>query len=259
MKLSFDDIGNGNPIILIHAFPLSGKMWKTQAKLLADHGFRVILPDLPGFGENLSSIFYSIEEMAAQIAEMFEILNIKKAICGGLSMGGYVLFNLLRLIPEKLSGLVFCDTTFLADTDEKRNSRFELISKINHRGSSVLVENMLPNLISDNTKQNNPALINELKNVFSKVNPLSAMHALRSMADRKDSSDIIGQVSVPTLLMFGEFDKVTNLENARMLHQIIPGSELVILENAGHLSNLEQPPKFNDALLNFCSRVDFNA
>src|SRR5204863_146771 len=138
---------------------------------------------LPGFGKSNSfSEPYSIEEMAAQIAEIFELLHIREAIVVGLSMGGYVLFNLLRLIPEKLSRLIFSDTTFLADTEEKRNSRFELISKINDQGSAVLVENMLPNLISDDTKINNPELTNQLKVIFSKVNPASAINALRSMA-----------------------------------------------------------------------------
>src|SRR5215213_2221604 len=92
MKFSFEEIGSGKPIVFIHAFPLSGKMWKSQAELLAKTGFRVILPDLPGFGENKQlSHRFSIEEMASQISQLLESLNIRKAIIGGLSMGGYVL------------------------------------------------------------------------------------------------------------------------------------------------------------------------
>ncbi len=258
MKLYFDDIGKGKTIVLIHAFPLSRKMWQAQAELLAIQGFRVILPDLPGFGKTDTAKHFSIREMAKQIAELIESLTIEKAIIGGLSMGGYVSFELFRLIPEKFSALILCDTTQLADTVEKRNSRFELILKIEKQGSDALIENMLPNLVSEDTKQNNPELMTELKRIFTNIDPISVINALRSMAERNDSSELVNQISVPTLLVFGEFDKVTNLENARMLNQSISESELVIIEKAGHFSNLEQPEQFNQTLLNFCNRIEFN-
>lgn len=253
----YDDLGKGDPVVLIHAFPLSRKMWKSQAALLAKNGFRVILPDLPGFGENDPAPKYSIREMAKQIAELLDSLQIDKAIIGGLSMGGYVSFELFRLIPEKFSALILCDTTYLADSEEKRISRFILISKIEDQGSGALTENMLPLLTSDQTKLNNPLLTAELEEIFSKINPESAINALRSMAERNDSSDVLRQISIPTLLIFGEFDKVTNLDNARKMNQSITDSELVVLENAGHYSNLEQPEQFNEALLNFCDRIEF--
>lgn len=257
MNLHFEDIGEGKPVVLIHAFPLSKKMWKAQVNLLVNNGFRVVLPDLPGFGEDNYSEAFSIEEMADKLAELLKSLNIEKAIIGGLSMGGYVLFNLFRLSPEIFSALVLCDTTYLADSEEKRNSRFELISKIENQGSRALIENMLPNLISEDTKENNPALVAKLEKDFLEVKPISAVNALRSMAERRDSSDIVSRISVPALLVFGEFDKVTNLENARKMNQLIPDSELFVIENAGHYSNLEQPEQFNKAFLNFCRRIEF--
>ena len=81
MKLPFKDFGKGTPVMLIHAFPLSGNMWKAQAQMLAENGFRVILPDLPGFGENTNNLhLFSISEMAIQISELLDFLNIKKSI-----------------------------------------------------------------------------------------------------------------------------------------------------------------------------------
>lgn len=254
--MPFDDFGSGNPVLLIHAFPLSRTMWNEQAELLASSGFRVILPDLPGFGEN-NSVLTSFTDIAGQIIDLLEFLGINRAVIGGLSMGGYVAFNLFHLSPEKFSGLILCDTTHRADTDEKRKSRFELISKIEKHGSAALIENLLPNLISDHTKENNPLLLSSLEETFSQVNLESAVNALRAMAERRDNSDIIGKIKVPTLLIFGESDKITNLESAREMNSLIPGSELKIIENAGHYSNLEQPSEFNDALLSFCQRTEF--
>ena len=258
MKLPFKDIGNGNPVILIHAFPLSSKMWESQAELLVRNGYRVILPDLPGFGENNDfTRCYSIAEMASKISELVDSLNITQPVIGGLSMGGYVLFELIRIAPDKFSGLILCDTTFSADTEEKRLSRFDLISKIENQGSSALIENMLPNLVSDYTKQNNPRLLEELKELFLTVEPSAAMNALRSMAERNDNSEILDKINFPVLLIFGEFDKVTNLENGRKMNELIPVSELAIIKKAGHYSNLEQPEQFNQKLLDFISRIKF--
>jgi len=258
MKTTFTQIGDGNPLVLIHGFPLSSEMWREQAELLAENGFRVILHDLPGFGGNTSiEQRFSLAEMAAQIDETLDSLRIEKAIIGGLSMGGYVLFEFFRRAPEKFSALILCDTTHLADTDEKRASRYDLISKIEAQGAEALFENMLPNLISDQTKQNNPSLAAELREIFLNVNPDSAVNALQSMAERRDSSDLLEQIDAPTLLIFGEFDKVTNLDNARQLNREIKHSELSIINDAGHYANLEQPAQFNRALLDFCRRIEF--
>ncbi|HEY8560570.1 MAG TPA: alpha/beta hydrolase [Pyrinomonadaceae bacterium] len=258
MQISFTEIGNGKPVVLLHAFPLSGKMWQSQAEMLARNGFRVILPDFPGFGENFNcSKRFSLEETALQISRLIDSLKIEKAIVGGLSMGGYVLFDLIRLAPEKISALIFCDTTFNADTEEKRNARFELISKIERDGSRALVENMLCNLISDYTRQNNQNLVEELRKTFLEVSPVSAVNALRSMAERIDNAAAVEHISVPALLLFGEFDRITNLDNARNLEALIPNSQLIIIENAGHYSNLEQPARFNEPLLNFCNQIKY--
>ena len=216
MKLYFEQTGSsGKTIVLLHGFPLSGKMWKPQIEALTEAGFSVITPDLRGFGEshNFADI-NSMEDLAKDIAELLDSLKIEKAVFGGLSMGGYVLFNFLRLYPEKVGTLIFCDTNFAADSEEKRLGRFELIEKIEKDGVQALIDNMLPNLTGEFTKQNNPNLIIDLEHIFSEVQPKAAIAALRGMAERKDHSEILSKIDVPTALIFGEEDKVTNLETA---------------------------------------------
>ena len=110
---------------------------------------------------------------------------------------------------------------------------------------------MLPNLISDHTKDNNGTLVTELNKDFSKCDPGSASAALRGMAARIDHSHLLSQIDVPTLLVFGEHDKVTNMENAERMEKMIPNSKLAIVENAGHYSNLENPSGFNSSLCSF--------
>lgn len=257
MKTPFQESGGGKPVVLLHAFPLSRKMWQPQIDALGAAGFHVILPDLRGFGENHNfADINSMEDLAKDISDLLETLKIESAVIGGLSMGGYVTFNLYRLFPEKFAGLLLFDTNAAADSEEKRESRFDLIDEIEKSGAQALIDGMLPNLICDWTKENNPDLVEKLKAMFAQVNPRAAIAALRGMAERKDHMNLLKDIDVPTLMIFGEHDKITNLEIAEKMKSAIPGAALAKIKNAGHYSNLEQPEAFNDALISFVKLVD---
>ena len=257
MKIAFEEHGKGDPIILLHAFPLSRQMWKQQFEPLIQADYRVIAPDLRGFGEssNFSDI-NSMEAMAQDVAELMDNLNIEKAVIGGLSLGGYVAFNFFRLFPLKVAALLLCDTDSAADTDEKRASRIDMIEKIEDRGSEVLVEDMLPKLVSDDTKSNNNELMNALEQMFAGADRQALIGALRGMAERESHDELLKSIAVPTFLIFGEEDSITDLEVAGSLKDRIPASGLFIIKNAGHYSNLEQPEQFNAAVLDFLKAVE---
>ncbi len=240
---------------MLHAFPLSRRMWEPQKEVIASAGVRLILPDLRGFGEtNISADTNTMEEMARDVAELLDDLGIEKAIIGGLSMGGYVTFALFRMKPEIFSGLILCDTTAAADTEEKRENRFKLIEKIEDGGPQALIENMLPVLVGEDTKENNRELVAELERSFSDTEPQAAIAALRGMAERKDSTDLLSEIDIPTLFVFGEDDALTDLGIGQKMHSQVKGSHLSVIRNAGHYSNLEQPEQFNKALISFIEK-----
>lgn len=256
MTPPYEEHGTGKPVVLLHAFPLSRNMWLGNVKALTEAGFRVILPDLPGFGENESlADINSMETMAKDVEGLLDKLHIERAAIGGLSMGGYVTLELYRMFPERFASVLLFDTTSVADTDEKRQKRFEVIEKIKVDGSKALVETFLPNLTGDFTKAHNTALIRDLEDRILSVRPKAACSALRGMADRRDSTSLLGKIGVPTCLIFGEEDKLTDLQAAANLKRSIPGAELTVVPNAGHLSNLEQPEQFDLALVDFLKRV----
>lgn len=260
MKLPYTTYGSGLDVILLHAFPLSSIMWEPNIKTLLNIGCRVITPDLRGFGKNnYSAEKHSLGDLARDIADLLDFLEIEKAIIGGLSMGGYVLFNFYKIYPERVSALILCDTTFAADTDEKRTSRFKLIEQIKKNGSQALVENVLPDLISYDTKINNKSLVDYLKKEFLKVNPGSAVAALHGMAERIDHTNVLNKINIPTLLIFGEDDRVTNLETAKIMNQKIKDSRLKIIRQAGHYSNLENPEAFNYAVSEFIREFEIKS
>ena len=256
MKIAFEEHGSGKPIVLLHAFPLSRRMWTPQIDALTANNFRVILPDLRGFGEshNFSDI-NSIKDMAEDIVELLVNLKIERALFCGLSMGGYVLFEILSRVPEKFAAIILADTTQSADTNEKRDTRFDLIEKIEKNGAQTLIEDMLPTYLSGFTKQNKPELIKTLEKMFGETNPQGAIAALRGMAERADFSDALQNISLPALLIFGEDDKIADAAVAENLQKLIFKSQLFTIKNAGHYSNLEQPEEFNRILLDFAKTV----
>lgn len=256
MKLNFEQYGNGKPIVFLHAFPFSGQMWRRQSQELASSGWRVVLPDLPGFGKSpISAEISGIDAMARAVNELLNALEIERAAIAGLSMGGYAALNFFKFYPEKVSALILADTTAQADSEEKRKSRYEMIEKIAEQGSEILVSEMLPKMISQNTKDNNPALVREIAEMIANAEPQAMIAALKGMAGRDDFSDILAEIDVSTQLIFGEEDKITDLAAAEHLKTGIKNSKLAVIPSAGHLSNLENPTKFNQILLAFLSDI----
>jgi 3-oxoadipate enol-lactonase len=252
MRLTFAEFGQGRPVVLLHAFPLSRQMWEPQITTLAEAGCRVILPDFPGFGETpLLNETSTMEDLAAGVVEILDHLKIDKAVIGGLSMGGYVTLNLYRLFPERFAAMILADTSSFADTEEKRQGRLKLIGEIESDGMQAVVDAMLPNLVGETTKADNPQLVEKLAETFRQTNPQAAIAALRGMAARRDHTERLKEISVPALLIFGAEDKVTNLDGARKLEAEIPDAALFIIEKAGHYSNQEAAEKFNEYLSGF--------
>ncbi|GIU81135.1 MAG: alpha/beta fold hydrolase [Acidobacteria bacterium] len=253
--LYFEKLGTDskNVCVFLHAFPLDREMWQPQVEALKEK-MQVILIDLPGFGKSLPIKNLSMEFMASEVIRTLDSLKIEKAIFVGLSMGGYVIFNLYRLFPQRVSAMVLCDTTPASDSEERKSMRFELIEQIKSQGVEVLAQQMLPNLVSKHTALNNTLLMEWLRQKFLNVNPEAAVSALKAMADRKDHTEWISNINVPTLLIFGEEDKVTNIEMAEKMNSVIANSSLVRIANAGHYSNLENPEGFNSALIGFIER-----
>lgn len=250
MQLNFQKHGQGKPIFLLHGFPLDSKMWEENILNLIAKNFQVILPDLEFEDDN-----DSLSNTAEALASLLSSLKIDKAIIGGLSMGGYVCFNLYRLHPELFAGLILCDTDSSSDSIEKRNFRFDLIDKISQRGNQAVVDSMLNNLFSNDTKINRPSIVNKVKSWMLQSNVSNNISALKAMADRMDHDHILDTINIPTKIIFGAEDKITNLEIAEKLRRKIKNSELSIIPNAGHFSNLEQFALFNECLFDFVCKV----
>ena len=239
--LAFKKEGKGTPVVLLHAFPLSSRMWRSDIQALSPVA-QVIAPDLPGFGGSAGESSASIAEMARAVAGLLDHLNVREPVfLAGLSMGGYVAFEFLRQFPKRLRGLALLSTRAVADTPETKEKRFKGIEAIQTLGLEAYGKKMLPNLLGETTRQNKPEVVSEVMEMILSNRPEGPMNALKAMAERRDSTDLLSSISFPVVVGAGEEDTLIKPEDARALHAGIPGAQLHVLPQCGHLFNLEQP------------------
>jgi pimeloyl-ACP methyl ester carboxylesterase len=258
-RLHYLDAGSGSPpVVLLHAFPLHSGMWDSQVAALAPH-WRVVAPDLPGFGSTdplpgrPASV--TIDGFADLVVGLLAELGLGPVVVGGLSMGGYVAFAVLRRHPEVVSGLVLADTRPGPDTPEVAERRTNQQHQVAAGGIADLVESMLGTLLSDDTRAHRPEVVERARALMLANPPEGVIASLEAMKGRGDSTPLLATVDVPALVVVGEHDVPSPPEVATEMAGAIPGARLEILTGAGHLSNLEAPEAFNRALESFLTRL----
>jgi pimeloyl-ACP methyl ester carboxylesterase len=251
-RLEYDDVGRGRLIVLLHAFPLSHAMWRPQVQALAS-AYRIITPDLRGFGG--SDGFNgspSIERMSADIDALLTALHVDtRVVLGGLSMGGYVALAFAHKFANRLRALILADTRAEADTDEGKVSREQLIAFAQSHQASDVIDQMMPRMVSEATRTQHPEVVEEIRRIASTQKVSGIISALRAMRDRPDATPWLGDVTVPTLVMVGSEDALTPPAMSDKLAAGIPRFRRASIAGAGHMSNLEQPELFNQALRSF--------
>jgi len=249
--LAYESSGQGIPLVLIHAFPLFSSMWKPQMKNLGQRG-RVIALDLPGFGRSPCETKPSISKMAQAVGRLLDSIQMKEpAMIAGLSMGGYVVFEFFRQFPERVKGLGLFSTRAGADTPEAREKRLKTTEQIQRDGLETFAKKILPNLVGKTTLESNPELIGEITGMISLNNREGVAAALVAMAERRDSTNLLGSIKCPTLIIAGDEDTLIPFSEAEMMHAQIAGSQFHLLPKAGHLVNLEQPAAFQKVFEQF--------
>jgi 3-oxoadipate enol-lactonase len=250
--LHYRERGAGAAIVFLHAFPLHGGMWEAQLATLPA-GWRGLAPDLPGFGRSTGrgASPLTMDALAADVVRLLDDVAVDTAVVCGLSMGGYIALALARRHPARLRGLVLCDTRAGADAEAGRAGRLEMADRVLEGGAAVAAEALLPRLLGEATRQQQPALVERVRAMIEATAPASIAAAQRGMAERPDSSEVLPRIAVPTLVIVGSEDVLTDVSEARRLEAGIPGARLEVLDGAGHLSNLEAPAAFDAALHRF--------
>ena len=255
VELAWEEAGTGLPVVLLHAFPLNRRMWKRQQGELASR-YRVITPDFRGHGQSsLPGEDSTMERLAADIRSLLDALGLKRVVLGGLSMGGYAAFAFFLHYPERVAALILADTRPQADTEEGRQARHELARVAENEGSTLVADRMLPKLLAPSTRERQPAVVAAVREMILSTPPAGIARALRGMAARPDSTELLPAIKCPTLVLVGQEDALTPPAVAEAMAKKIPGAQLEVIPGAGHLSNLEQPARFTRLLDHFLARV----
>lgn len=255
MTLAFDDKGTGLPVLLIHGFPLNRKMWRPQIEALTKNGYRVIAPDLPGFGE--SPPLGGTVNMAAYadaIIALLDRLEIEKAVIGGMSMGGYVLLNLIERYPQRFLAALYLVTRAAADDAAGKVRRGDLAGAVRGGDREVVPDAFEKLLFAPGTPQRRPQLVAEVRQWMDAASPEGVAGGLLAMRDRRDYLDLLPTFQVPALVIGAMEDVAVPPVHAEALAERLPDAELHVIPAAGHMVNLEQAETFNQLLLEFLKR-----
>jgi pimeloyl-ACP methyl ester carboxylesterase len=247
LTVHYEQSGTGTPVLLIHGHPFDCTMWRSQ--LAAGLPGHLIAPDLRNFGKTKSPNGpASWSTYAEDLLAFADTLGIQRFAAAGLSMGGQIALELAALAPDRILGLALCDTSAPLDTPEKRASRLALADRLEREGMEPYAEEVLPKMVCDHTLDIKPEIAREVEEMMKRSPVRGAADAARARTHRRDYVPLLPAIKVPTLIIVGEFDAFTPIPDAELMHKAIPNSQLVIIKEAGHLTNLEQPEAFDQAL-----------
>lgn len=262
VSLAYDDRGEGLPVVFLHAFPLTRQMWAEDMQaLLQERRYRLIALDWRGFGASelprppTGPAISPMTTLADDVAGLLDVLGLQQATLCGLSMGGYVAFAFARRYPQRLRGLVLADTRPGADTPEARAARASVAQLAESQGTTAIADLQLPRLLARSTHQHSPAVEAHVRRLIDGATPQGIAAAARGMAAREDASDLLPTLACPTLVIAGEEDALIPPQETREYAARIPGAHLALLPRAGHLSNLEQPHAFIQAVSQFLATL----
>ncbi len=250
------DRGQGKPILFVHGFPLDHRMWIAQLAALPP-GWRAIAPDLRGFGASgVTSGTVSMRQMADDLAALLDALGVDQPIvyCG-LSMGGYVAWPFWKQHGRRARALVLCDTRAAADSPEAAQGRKKMSEHVLRAGTSIVADAMLPKLFAPASLERLPEPVERIRETILATDPQGIVAALAGMAARPDFTGELPNIRVPTLVVVGEHDSISTVDEMRTIAHAIPGAQLEIIPEVGHMAPVESPTAFNAVLVRFLERV----
>jgi len=249
-ELAVEVRGEGGPVLFVHGFPFDRTVWRHQLAALSR--WKRIAPDLRGAGESTAPPDgYTIARYADDLVAVLDALGVRQAVVCGLSLGGYIAFELLRRHADRVRAVVLCGTRPQPDADDARRTRDELASLAADRGTAAVGERLLSRLLASATLVEQPEVVEQYREMTRRMSVPGMAGALRAMRDRPDSTPLLSKIRVPTLVVVGSEDQVSPPAVAEAMADAIPGARLVVISAAGHLAPLEQPLATSRAVMDF--------
>jgi len=257
IRIAFDEAGAGNDVLLlVHGHPFDRSMWRSQIEAGSQAGWRVIAPDLRGYGETtVVEGSTMLETFARDLAALLDALGVGRMAIGGLSMGGQIAMEFARLYRERVRGLILAATFPQAETEEGRHIRLRTAERLLREGMGPYAEEVLPKMVAPRSIAAFPHVAAQVLAMMRSAHPHGAAAALRGRAERPPYDPVLAALEVPALIVVGDEDAFTTRADAERMHALLNGSQLLWMQGVGHLPNLERESEFNAAMAEFLMRV----
>lgn len=248
-------IGEGPPVVLLHPFPANHEFWLPVVDSLSSR-YRMLLPDLRGHGDSDAGEGpATMEKHAVDIARVMDDADVGRAVFVGVSIGGYALFRFWQQFRGRVAALALCNTKAPADSPEARAARLQAANEVLERGTELFFQSMIPRLLGKTTREARPDLVEGTLRMMRKMSPEDIAQVQRGMADQADSVNLVKTINVPTLIVTGDEDVLTGVNEAELMQRHISRSQMRVVPKAGHYSAWERPEEVATILREFLTRV----
>jgi pimeloyl-ACP methyl ester carboxylesterase len=242
IEIAYARRGTGNPLMLVHGFPLDHSMWNETAALL-ENDFDLILPDLRGFGESATvETPYFMDDMADDLAALLDNLGIDKIAIAGHSMGGYVALAFAKKYPNRVSALALVSSQVAADAPDRKEGRYKTAQDVAEKGVGVVADAMTSKLSAKAEVQT------FVRAIMERQTPSAVTGALKAMAEREEMSATLAAFSFPIVVIHGDEDALIPIDRGRDVKSLVSAARLTEIQGAGHMPMLEFPSEVAAAL-----------
>ena len=254
-RIFYKEIGSGPAVLLGHSFLCSGEMWENQVPRLAD-SFRVVNIDYRGHGRSSTvETSFDVYDLVDDTTAILDELGIEQATWVGLSTGGFTALRAALTVPARVRAIVVADASAAAESWYPKIKYRSLGWGARLVGMRPFVPAVTPIMFGQTTLRENPGLVEEWTPSLLSMDLPSLLRFLEVIVTRDSLLHRLETIQVPTLVMVGAEDRAQPVPRARQIANGIPGARLEIIPKAGHLSALENPEAFNQALLDFLSSL----
>ncbi len=257
LEIAYKVTGSGEPVVLVHGHPFDYSMWNPQVEALAGL-YNVITPDLRGYGQSTlpGHSNTKFEDYATDILQLLNSLKIDNFHLGGLSMGGQIIMEMFRQAPQRIRSLIFADTFAGLDTPEIKQGRYDTANRLEKEGMEAYADEVIYKMITPAHVSSMPQVSGHVLKMMKGTPPSGAATALRARAERIDYlKEVLPAINVPTLVIVGRDDEYTPVAKAEELKENLKNCKLAIIEDAGHMPNLEHPDEFNKVVIDFLGGI----
>ena len=254
-ELSYQTVGKGANVVLLHPFPSNHEFWcPVQEKLSARH--RLIMPDLRGLGESgCGEGPATMQKHAEDVVRLCDELKVGKAVFVGCSIGGYILFEFWRRHRERVNALVLANTKPSADDAEAKATRLQAAEQVLQQGPEAYIDGMLEKLLGESTRRNRPDLVDGARRTMARTTAQGIAAVQRGMAERPDSLPTLAKISVPVMILGGAEDVLVPRAEMEKMRAGIKNSSLQIVPKAGHYAVFERPAEVGIILKQFVEQT----